>query len=147
MAAAVLANRNTGVGAADLHIELGICDGVADLLVSTACTEHGKGGAEGDQSHGRQTGADVGHIGLSNTAVEETLGVSTFEILGHGGTGQISIQNDDLFVDSAQFYQSLAIGFTGCNLFTHGLSPPIPSKPAHAVRRWGLCRASLPDFP
>ena len=45
-----------------------------ELLISTACAEHGEGGAEGDKTHGRKTGADVDHVGLSDTTVIETIG-------------------------------------------------------------------------
>ena len=46
-----------------------------------------------------------------------------------------------------QLHEGFAVGFTGCDFFTHGLSPPIPSKPAGAAPRWGPCRASPPGSP
>ena len=147
VAAAVLAHGNAGVGAADLHVELGVGNGVADLLIGPACTEHGKGGAEGDQPHGGQACTDVHHVALGNAAVEEAVGIGGLEIFGHGSAGQVGVQDDDLVIGSAQLYKSLAVSFTGCDFFTHGFSPPVPSMPARAVRRWAPCRASPPDSP
>ena len=98
MAAAILAHGNTGVGTADLHIELGIRNGVADLLVGPAGSEHGERGAVGDQSHGGQSGRNVHHIGLGNAAVIKAVRMGGFEILGHCSAGQIGIQHHDLIV-------------------------------------------------
>ena len=147
MAAAVLAHGNAGVGTADLYIELGVGNGVADLLVGPARTEHGEGGAEGDETHGGKACTDVHHIALSNAAIKETVGIGGLEILGHGSASQISIQNNDLVIGGTQLYESLAVSFTGCDFFTHGFSPPVPSMLARAARRWAPCHASLPDFP
>ena len=147
VAAAVLAHGHAGVGAADLHVELGIGDGVADLFIGPSCAEHSKRRAEGNQPHGRQACGDVHHVRLGNAAVEEALGIGGLEMLGHGGAGQVGVQHHHLLIGGAQLYQSLAVGFTGCDFFTHGLSPPIPSKPAGAAPRWGPCRASPPGSP
>ena len=147
VAAAVLAHGHAGVGAADLHVELGIGDGVADLFIGPSCAEHSKRRAEGNQPHGRQACGDVHHVRLGNAAVEEALGIGGLEMLGHSGAGQVGVQHHHLLIGGAQLYQSLAVGFTGCDFFTHGLSPPIPSKPAGAAPRWGPCRASPPGSP
>ena len=145
--AAVFTHGYAGVGAADLHIKLGIGDRVADLLIGTACAEHGKGGAEGNKAHGGKASADIHHVALGNTAVEEAVRISGFEMLGHCGAGQVSIQHHNLIIGGTQLYQSLAVCLAGRNFFTHGLSPPIPAKPADAARRWAPCRASPLDSP
>ena len=147
VAAAVLTHGHTGVGAADLHVEPGIGDGVADLFICPACTEHSKRRAEGNQTHGGQARADIHHICLSDTAVEEALRMRGLEMLGHGGASQVCVQHHDLVVDVAQLGQSLAVCLAGRDFFTHGLSPPIPSKPAAAAPGWEPCRASPPGSP
>ena len=147
VAAAVLAHGHAGVGAADLHIETGVGDGVADLLIGPACAEHSKGGAEGNEPHGGQARRHIHHVALGNAAVKEAIGIGRLEKFGHGSPGQIGIQHHNLIVGSAQLYQRLAVGFTGGDFFTHALSPPIPSKPAGAAPRWEPCRASPPDPP
>ena len=98
MATAILTHGNTGVGTADLHIELGIRNGVADLLVGSAGSEHGKRGAVGDQSHGGQSSRNIHHIGLSNAAVIKAIRMGGLEILGHRSASQIGIQHNDLVV-------------------------------------------------
>ena len=147
VAAAVLTHGHTGVGAADLHVEPGIGDGVADLFICPACTEHSKRRAEGNQTHGGQARADIHHICLSDTAVEEALRMRGLKMLGHGGASQVCVQHHDLVVDVAQLGQSLAVCLAGRDFFTHGLSPPIPSKPAAAAPGWEPCRASPPGSP
>ena len=44
----VLPYRNAAVGGPDLDIEMGIADGVADLLKGPPCGEHGEGGGKGE---------------------------------------------------------------------------------------------------
>ena len=49
MRGAVLAHRDAAVGGTDLDVQVGVADGVADLLKGAACGEHGKAGGKGHQ--------------------------------------------------------------------------------------------------
>ena len=98
MAAAVLTHGNAGVGTADLYIELGVSNGVADLLVGPARTEHGEGGAEGDETHGGKTCTDVHHIALSNTTVDMSFRKFLLKNTCLGCFSKVSIQNDQILM-------------------------------------------------
>ena len=147
VAAAVLADADARMGRADFDIEVGIGDGVADLLIGAAGRKHRKRRAVGDEAHRGHTGGDVDHVGLGNAAVVEFFGVRLGDLAGLRGVGEVGVEHDDLIVLFDQFDQRFAVSLTGCNFISHVLSPPIPSKPARAARHLGPCRASRPDSP
>ena len=147
VAAAVLADADARMGRADFDIEVGIGDGVANLLIGAAGRKHRKRRAVGDEVHRGHTGGDVDHVGLGNAAVVEFFGVRLGDLAGLRGVGEVGVEHDDLIVLFDQFDQRFAVSLTGRNFISHVLSPPIPSKPARAARHLGPCRASRPDFP
>ena len=104
------------MGGADLDVQVGVADGVTDLLESTAGCEHCKGRCKGHQASGGHTGSDTDHVGLCDTAVKETLGECLLEGAGLGSTCQVSIQNDQIVVGLAQLNQCVAVAVTGCDL-------------------------------
>lgn len=71
MRAAVGADRDARVRRADLHIEVAIAHGVADLVVSTAGAEHGERPRVGDMPRKGKARRDVNHVLLGDTAVEK----------------------------------------------------------------------------
>ena len=127
MAGTVLAHGDTAVGGADLHIQVGVANGVADLLVGTGRGEHGEGRSKGNQAGGAQACGHTHHVGLGNAAVKEPVGECLAEDTGLGGTGQVSIQDNDIVVLSAQLSQSCAVAFAGSDLFhvCHIINPPV----------------------
>ena len=147
VAAAVFADADARMGRADFDIEVGIGDGVANLLIGAAGRKHRKRRAVGDESHRGHTGGDVDHVGLGNAAVVEFFRVRLGDLAGLRGVGEVGVEHDDLIVLFDQFDQRFAVSLTGCNFISHVLSPPIPSKPARAARHWAPCRASRPDSP
>ena len=147
VAAAVLADADARMGRADFDIEVGIGDGVANLLIGAAGRKHRKRRAVGDEAHRGHTGGDVDHVGLGNAAVVEFFGVRLGDLAGLRGVGEVGVEHDDLIVLFDQFDQRFAVSLTGCNFISHVLSPPIPSKPARAAQRSAPCRASRPDSP
>ena len=147
VAAAVLADADARMGRADFDIEVGIGDGVANLLIGAAGRKHRKRRAVGDEAHRGHTGGNVDHVGLGNAAVVEFFRVRLGDLAGLRGVGEVGVEHDDLIVLFDQFDQRFAVSLTGCNFISHVLSPPIPSKPARAARYLGPCRASRPDSP
>ena len=132
MCSAVFTDRDAGVGADDLDIQLRITDGVADLLKRSACGKHGKGRRKRNFTAGGQTGSNADHVALCDAAVKETLRVCFFEDARLGGSSKVCIQNDDLRVFSGERGNGLAKAFSCClfNHFSHISSPPV-----HAVQR------------
>ena len=83
---------------ADLHVEVAVAHGVADLVVSTAGAEHGEGPRVGDMPRKGQAGCHINHILLGDTAVEKLIrvfGRGSGELLGSGGTGEVGVDRDD----------------------------------------------------
>ena len=132
MCSAVFTDRDAGVGADDLDVQLRITNGVADLLKRSACGEHGKGRRKRNFTAGSQTGSNADHVALCDAAVKETLRVCFFEDARLGGSSKVCIQNDDLRVFSGERGNGLAKAFSCClfNHFSHISSPPV-----HAVQR------------
>ena len=109
------------MGCADLHVQMGIADGIADLLVSPSGGEHGEGGREGDQAHGGQARSHVNHIGLGNAAVKVAVGVSFLENTGLGCARQVRVQNHQVGGGRAQLLQGVAVAVAGGDVlhFSH----------------------------
>ena len=156
VAGTVLTYGDAAVGSADLHIQVGIADGVAHLLIGTSGGEHGEGGSEGHQAGGGHTGSHADHIRLGNAAVKVTVGEGLLENAGLGSTGQIRVQDYQVFVLGTQLRQGVAIAVTGCDFLyvCHITCPPVlpgsPSArswPARTRRHSVPCRASPPDSP
>ena len=156
VAGTILAHGDAAVSGADLHVQMGIAHGVADLLKGASGGEHGEGGGKGHKAHGAQTGGHAHHIRLSDAAVNVALGEGLLENAGFGGAGQVGIQHDQIGHLFAQLSQSIAIAFAGGDLLhvSHLTSPPVlpgeraaPPWRSHTAPRWGRCRASRPDSP
>ncbi|MPM53030.1 hypothetical protein SDC9_99794 [bioreactor metagenome] len=135
------------MGHAQLHVEIGIGHGVAHLLIGAAGAEHGKGGAEGNQSHGGHSRGHRHEIALGNAHIVVAVRVNLLKFRGLGGVGQIRVQNHHLVVPRAQLNQRLAVRGAGCDFLCHLTFPPVPRGPPPAAARWGPFRASPPDFP
>ena len=153
---AVLAHGDTAVGGADLHIEVGVADGIAHLLKGPSGGEHGEGGRKGHQPHGGGPGGHGNHVALGDAAVEVPLGEGLLEGARLGGPGQVGVEDDQVVMLRAQGGQSVSVAVAGRDLlhFCHLTSPPLlpagPSTqpwPSHTPRRWGPCRASRPGSP
>ena len=93
MCCAVLPYRDTCMGSTDLNIQVRISDGVAHLLVSTACSEHGKCAGKRDFACGGHTCCNAHHIALRNTTVNMTLRKCFLECTGLCSTCQVSVQD------------------------------------------------------
>ena len=156
MARAVLAHGHAAVGRADLHIQMGVADGVADLLISTSGSEHGKGGSKGDQAAGGQSRRHAHHIRLGDAAVEMTVGVRFGKHAGFRGACQVGVQHHNVLMLRAQGNQPTAVALAGGHFFDfcHLTCPPVrsvsasaPPWPGHTARRWARRRAIRPGFP
>ena len=98
MAAAVRPHRDARMRGADLHIEVGIGHGVADLVVGTSRSEYGEGAGEGHVAGQRQPGGHIDHVLLGDAHVEEALARlrrARGELGGGGAAGEVRIHGDD----------------------------------------------------
>ena len=113
---AVLTDRQAGVGGGNLHVQVRVADGVANLLKAAARHEHGEAGNKGHIAHRGHTGGDAHHVLLGNAAVKVALGVSLAENLGLGGGGQVGVKNHQIVSALlGQFYQRIAVADAGSN--------------------------------
>ena len=152
----VLAHGDAAVGGTDLHIQVGVADGVANLLKGAAGGKHGEAGGKGDQSHGGGAGGSRHHIRLGDAAVKVAVGERLLEYGGLGGAGQVGVEHDQVGMGGAQLSQRAAIAVPGRDLLhiCHLTSPPLlpgglSARPWRSCtpRRWGPYRASLPRPP
>ena len=131
MGCTVLTHRDAAVGGTDLHVQVGVADGVAHLLKGTAGGKHGKAGNKGHIAHGGQAGGHAHHVALGNAAVKVAVRISLAEHAGLGGGSQVSVQHHQVVVAlSGQLLQGVAVAFTGSDLFhvCHLTSPPVPAR-------------------
>ena len=152
----VLPHRDAAVGGADLHVQVGVANGVAHLLEGPSGGEHGKAGGKGHQSHGGRAGGHGNHIPLGDATVEVPVRKGFFKGASLGGASQVGVEDNQVVVELAQLLQRRAVAVPGGDLFhfRHLTSPPLPpAGPAaqpwqsHIPRRWGPCRASPPGPP
>ena len=125
MGRAVFTHGNAAVRTHNGHIESGVGNGVADLLIGAPCRENGKGVGEGLQAAGREAGCDAGHIRFCDAAVKKPVGEFCGEELAHGCAGKIRVENDKLRILFSKLGQSLAIGVAGSDFVSHLISPPV----------------------
>ena len=154
MGCTVLTHRDAAVGGTDLHVQVGVADGVAHLLKGTAGGKHGKAGNKGHIAHGGQAGGHAHHVALGNAAVKVAVRICLAEHAGLGGGGQVGVQHHDVVVTlCSQLLQGVAVAVTGRNLLhiCHLTFPPLPARRrlrsvpswrSHIPRHWGPCRAS-----
>ena len=136
MARAVLTDRNAAVGRADFDIELGVRNGIADLLKGSARSEHREGAGKYDIAAGRHTGRNAHHVLLGDAAVKEFLGVRLFDLGGLGRARQIRVKHIQVRNLARQFDERIGITLAGCNFFNvcHIFSLPI-IQPVRKARR------------
>ena len=115
MGSAILAHRNARMGSADLHIQVGITHGVADLLKGTACRKHGKGADKRDLACGGKACCNAHHVALSDAAVDMSLRKCFLENTGLGGSGQVRVQNDQIRILCAVLCQRVAVALSCCD--------------------------------
>ena len=118
MGGAVLTDRQAGVGGGDLDVQVGVADGVADLLEAAARHEHGKAGHERHVTQGGHAGGYADHVLLGNAAVKVTVRELFAEDLGLGGGGQVGIKDDQVVGALAgKLHQRVDVAYTGGNFF------------------------------
>ena len=113
---AVLADRDAGVRGADVHIEVRVPDGVADLLERAAGGEHGERGAKDLLARGGNAGGDADHVCLGDAGVIEALGVGGLELAGLGGRGEVRVQDHEVVALGAERHKLLAVAGAGRDL-------------------------------
>ena len=113
MRGAVLAERDAGVGGGDLHIDLSVSDFLADLVIHAAGHELGEGADEGDLAGDGETGGGADHVGLGDTALDETLRELRGEGIHLQGTLEVRGEGDDAAVRAACFEKAHAESAAG----------------------------------
>ena len=84
------------MGGGDLHVQVRVAHGVADLVVGAPGAEHGERARERDVAGQRETRGHVDHVLLGDAAVEQAPGVSRVgELLGGGRAGQVGVHGHD----------------------------------------------------
>ena len=121
---AVLANGDTGMGRADLDVVVRIAYRIAHLLEAASGGKHGEGGSERDLAAEGHTDSGGDHIVFRDTAVEEAIRERLLERTGLGGSGEVSVQNNEVRIDRAEFRQSLTVGFSCSNFISHNYCNP-----------------------
>ena len=114
---AVLAHRDPAVGGPDFHIQVGISDGIADLLIGPPGGKHGEGGGEGHQPHGGKAGGHIDHIGLGDAAVEVTLGECLLKDIRLGCPGQVRVRDHQVLRYGPQLLEGAAVAVAGSDFF------------------------------
>ena len=127
MGRAVLTCRDARVRAGDLDVEVGISNGVADLLEGSACREHREGCSHRSLAGCSKTCGNADHISLRNTAVKEAVGMRVAEDRGIGSRSKVGVQYDYIGSRISHLAQSLTEAHAGrfCNYFSH-ITPPVP---------------------
>ena len=109
MSRAVLANGNSAVSRADLHVQFRITHRVAHLLKSASCGKHREGAYKRNFSCSCKTCSDAYHVALCDTAVNVAFRKFFLKHSGLGSCSKVSIQNNDIFMFFSKFYQSCAV--------------------------------------
>ena len=91
------------MGSTNLYIQMGIADGVADLLKSTASSEHGKGAGKGYHACGRKACGNTHQVGFCDTAVKKSVRKCFLESACFGSISQVSVKNNQVFVLFTKF--------------------------------------------
>jgi len=105
----ILAHRETGVRGADLHVEMGVADGVPDLLVRAARGKHREGARKRHMTRRRDAGRYAHEVALGDADIEEALRVGGLELAGLGGRSQIGVENDEVVVLVAELHEDTTI--------------------------------------
>ena len=115
MGSAVLTYGNARMSGADLHIQMGITNRIADLLKSPSCRKHGKGADERDLACGGKACCDAHHVALSDAAVDMSVRKCLLENTGFGSCCQVCVQNDQIRILCAILCQRIAVALSCCN--------------------------------
>ena len=145
------------MGRTDLDVQLGISDGIADLLKRTSCREHRKGRNKRDHTCRSSTCRNTEHVRFCDTAVKELVGMFLLELDGLCCFRKVRVKDDDIIL-VAEFREGGTVGFSCCNLFCHCDIPPrvltafrdkrsAQQHLVHILLRSVPCRASLLCFP
>ncbi len=113
VAATVGTDGDARVGGRELHVEVAVAHGVADLVVGAAGGEHGEGSRERHLARGGEAGGNVDHVRLGDADVEEALGVGVLQLRGGGGLGEVGLDRDDVDAFVREFDERLAQGLAG----------------------------------
>ena len=133
---AVFTDGDTGMGGAELDVQVRIADRVADLLEGTTRREHGKGAREDGEAGKAQAGRDADHVLLGDTAVEEAVGVFLLELGGLGGAGEVGVKDHDFLIGLTEVQKAFCVTDAGCfgDDICHGSSLLIPVPPGSRAR-------------
>ena len=163
MRTAVGAYRNASMRGRNLHVQVAVAHGVANLIVNAARAKHGEGTGVGNVTRKRKTCGNINHVLLGNAAVEQALGVFRAclrKLLRGGRAGQVGVNRNNGYAFCGELCQRYAERRTRSFLlsrllcggqFNHCKSPclllPIPPKPERSAPHSVQNHASLLDSP
>ena len=110
----VLTYGDTRMGSTDLNVEMRISDGVSHLLECSSCCEHCEGAYEGDLTGKGKACCNAHHVGLCDTAVDMSVGISFSENTGLGSCCKVCIKYYELGKFFCQILKSISVALSGC---------------------------------
>ena len=142
MGCAVLAYGNTCVSCADLNGQVGVADGVSDLLKRATCGEHCKGGSKYGSSRCGNSRCHRHHVTLCDSAIVESFGELFLEYNCFCSLCQVCVKDYEIML-FAKLGKRRTVGFSCCFLVCHQILPSCASSSAIA----SLYSSSLGAFP
>src|SRR5262249_32047420 len=140
---AVLADRDAGVCADELHIGVRVGDRDADRL-EAAHDEAGERARERDAPGECEPGADSDHVRLGDAHVERPLRIFLGKIHGHGRLRQVGVDRDDPLVLGPEIEQGFpeggAAGLGRHHFFSSAVSSSTIARVAVSVFKYS-CQA------
>ena len=115
MRGTVLAERDAGVRAANLHVFVAVGHDLANLVVDAAGDELGEAPDEGHLAAEREAGGDADHVGLGDAALDEALGELLGEAVHLDAAFDVGAQRHDILISAASLHKAFA--HTGAQLF------------------------------
>ncbi len=116
---AVLAHGRCGRWVAPIfNVQMGMADGIADLLRKPVRRLNMARWREGDQAHGGQDRSHVNHIGLGNAAVKVAVRVSFLETLVLVAPAQGSRPRPQVGADAPSYFRALPVAVRGMATFS-----------------------------
>ena len=107
---AVFADRDAGVAADDLDVQVRIGDRHPQLVVGVAGDERGEAGDQARLARAGQAAGDADEVALGDADVEEPVGVLLAEPLGPGRVAHVGVDDDEVGMVGPEGFEGPAEG-------------------------------------
>ena len=109
MCSTIFTNRDTAMCSAYFYVQFRICNRVAKLFISTACSKHCKSTCKRNLACCCKSGRNTHHVALCDTTVNMSFRKFFFEHSCLSSCSKVSVQNNQIFMFFSKLYQSCAI--------------------------------------